>query len=235
MDELEFRRRIYADPDTLDPEVIKAAEADPDKQAFRDHIRQMNNELKQAAKIPVPEGLAHKLIWQQATDDFNARRKTQRWYTALAASIALVIGVMSTLWLVQRPPSLETQALAHVTHLNQELPENRYSVNIEQVNAKLASFGGRLVSTLGNIQVANFCHLQSVRSLHLILDTEQGPMSVFILPSEKANQAPEQFGNNNFQGTRFDLQRASILVVGDKNADLNPLSERVRKSIRFSA
>ncbi|QPG04813.1 DUF3379 family protein [Salinimonas marina] len=54
MDELEFRRRIYADPDTMDADVLKAAEADPDKQAFREQVRQMNNKLKQATKVPVP-------------------------------------------------------------------------------------------------------------------------------------------------------------------------------------
>ena len=32
MDELEFRRRIYADPETTDSDVVEAAKADESKQ-----------------------------------------------------------------------------------------------------------------------------------------------------------------------------------------------------------
>lgn len=235
MDELEFRRRVYADPDTMDAEVLKAAEADPDKQAFREQVRHMNNELKQATKVPVPEDLAHKLIWQQTTADYNKQRKTQRWYTALAASVALVVGIMGTLWVVQQPPGLENQALAHVTHLDKELPHSALPVDMAQINAKLASFGGRMIDSIGDIQVANFCHLRSVRSLHLILNTEQGRMSVFVIPPDKGASMPDNFSNNEFQGTRFQMQKASIVVVGEKGSNLYPLTQQVRKSIQFSA
>ncbi|QPG07212.1 DUF3379 family protein [Salinimonas marina] len=179
--------------------------------------------------------MAHKLIWQQTTADYNKQRKHQRWYTALAASVALVIGVMGTLWVVQQPPGLENQALAHVTHLDKEVPHSVLPLDMAQINAKLASFGGRMVESIGDIQVANFCHLRSVRSLHLILHTDQGRMSVFVMPPDKGSTIPDSFSNNEFQGTRFQLQKASIVVVGEKGSNLHPLSQKVRKSIQFSA
>ena len=235
MDELEFRRRIYADPDTTDPAVLKAAENDPEKRTFRDQMRRMNNELKQAAKMPVPDDLAHKLIWQQATNDFVQQRKKHRWYTALAASVALMVGIISTLWFVQRPANIETQALAHVVHMEKELPHSAVAVDIAQINAKLASFGGHLASSIGDVEVVNFCHLETIRSLHLILNTDQGKISVFVIPQDKAGDLPNRFGNSQFEGTGFGLQKASVLVVGAKGANLLPLTEKVKKSIQFSA
>ncbi|WP_137167612.1 DUF3379 family protein [Salinimonas lutimaris] len=235
MDELEFRRRVYADPDTTDPEVIAAAQQDPDKKAFREQLRLMNAELKQAAKVPVPDDLAHKLIWQQATDDFVQQKKRTRWYVALAASVALTAGVVGTLLVTQQPHDLGYQALTHVVHLKQELPRIRRSMDLEQVNARLASYGGSLKNAIGNVEVVNYCHLENASGIHLILNTEQGKMSVFVIPQEKGEKVPNNFGNDNYDGTGFTLQNASIMVVGEKGANLNPMAEKVRQNIQFSA
>lgn len=235
MDELEFRRRVYADPDTIDPDVVRAAELDPEKRKFIEQMRQMNHGLKQAARVSVPDDLAHKLIWQQTAEDFSRRKRKQRWYIGVAASVALTMGILGTLWFTATPSQLEYHALAHVTHVPKELPHSAQPVNLNQVNAKLASFGGQLTAAIGNIKVVNFCHLQATRSLHLILDTPQGKMSVFIVPPDKAAEIPARFGNQQYDGTSFGLQQASVMVVGAKGTNLDELAGKVRQSIRFSA
>ena len=89
MDELEFRRRIYADPETTDSDVIAAAKADENKRKFWNEQKQFDKQLKQAVKVDVPEDLKHKLIWQQSANEFAIYQKRSRWYVAMAASIAL--------------------------------------------------------------------------------------------------------------------------------------------------
>ena len=68
MDELEFRRRIYADPETTDSDVVEAAKADESKRSFWNEQKQLDKQLKQALKVDVPEDLASKLIWQQSAE-----------------------------------------------------------------------------------------------------------------------------------------------------------------------
>ena len=75
MDELTFRRTIYAEPNTTDPDVIQAAKDDPAKQAFWDEVKAMDAQIAQAMNIPVPENFADKLILRQGLDEFSQKRQ----------------------------------------------------------------------------------------------------------------------------------------------------------------
>lgn len=235
MDELEFRRRVYANPDTTDKEVIDAARQDPAKQAFWNEQKKLDQQLLSALKVPVPEDLANKLIWQQSMQEFVRHKKRSHWFMALAASVAFTVGVSFTLWYEQQPVSIDRQALAHVHLAEEEQPHSALPVDMHQVNAKLASFGAQFTQDLGNVVVANYCHLQSVQSLHLIIDTAQGKMSVFVVPHNDHMDMPFHFADSEFQGNGFVMHNANIMVVGEKGADLTPLTEKVKNSIVFSA
>lgn len=233
MDELEFRRRVYANPDTTDPDVIDAAKQDASKRAFWSEQKKLDRELKQAVKVPVPDDLAHKLIWQQSADEFARHKRRSRWYIALAASVAFTIGLSFTL-ITQPSVSLGNQVLAHMVHANDEQAHSVLPVDLHQVNAKLASFGASFTDMIGDVKVANYCHLDTVRSLHLILDTEQGKMSVFIVPKRNDLTLPHDFSDDRYRGRGIEMQRASIMVVGDKHADLSPILTSVQQRIQFS-
>ena len=234
MDELEFRRRVYANPDTTDPDVIDAAKQDPAKRAFWAEQKKFDRELKQAVNVPVPDDLAYKLIWQQSADEFVRHKRRSRWYIALAASVAFAIGLSFTL-VTQPTVSLGNQVLAHMVHAEDEQAHSVLPVDLRLVNAKLASFGASFSDIIGDVKVANYCHLDSVRSLHLIVNTEQGIMSVFIVPRRKDLSLSHNFADDKYHGQGIEMQRANIIVVGDKDADLSPMLSSVQQRIRFSA
>jgi len=234
MDELEFRRRIYADPNTTDSDVVEAAKSDNSKRDFWNEQKQLDAQLKQAVKVEVPEDLVNKLIWQQSADEFSRYKRKSRWYMALAASVAFTVGIGFTMWYHQ-PVSLGGQALAHMQYAETERAHTFSPVNLEMVNAKLASFGASFTDDIGKVEVANYCHLSTVRSLHLILDTPEGKMSVFIVPERSDVRVPAEFEDKQYRGESLTLQHASIMVVGDKNADLDNMKKSVANRIRFSA
>ena len=60
-------------------------------------------------------------------------------------------------------------------------------------------------------------------------------MSVFVMPHNDSNPVPPAFADEKYHGESWSLQNASIMVVGDKGADLNPLVKKVKSSISFSA
>jgi hypothetical protein len=234
MDELEFRRRIYADPNTTDNDVVEAAKADKNKREFWNEQKQLDTQLKQVAKVEVPEDLVNKLIWQQSADEFSRYKRKSRWYMALAASVAFTVGIGFTMWYHQ-PVSLGGQALAHMQYAETERAHTFSPVNLEMVNAKLASFGASFTDDIGNVEVANYCHLSTVRSLHLILDTPEGKMSVFIVPERSDIRVPAEFEDKQYRGESLTLQHASIMIVGDKQANLENMKKSVADRIRFSA
>ena len=234
MDELEFRRRIYADPETTDSDVVEAAKADDNKRHFWDEQKQLDKQLKQALKVDVPEDLASKLIWQQSADEFTRYKRRSRWYLAMAASVAFTVGIALTMW-YHKPLSIGGQALAHMQYADMEQAHSLLPVDLNMVNAKLASFGASFNEMLDGVEVANYCHLSTVRSLHLIVDTPQGKMSVFVVPERGDVTVPSEFADKQYRGESLKLQRANVMIVGDRNADLSEMKEAVAKRIQFSA
>lgn len=234
MDELEFRRRVYADPETTDSDVVEAAKADDNKRHFWNEQKQLDKQLKQALKVDVPEDLASKLIWQQSADEFTRYKRRSRWYLAMAASVAFTVGIALTMW-YHKPLSIGGQALAHMQYADMEQAHSLLPVDLNMVNAKLASFGASFNEMLDGVEVANYCHLSTVRSLHLIVDTPQGKMSVFVVPERGDVTVPSEFADKQYRGESLKLQRANVMIVGDRNADLSEMKEAVAKRIQFSA
>ncbi len=234
MDELEFRRRIYADPETTDSDVVEAAKADESKRSFWNEQKQLDKQFKQALKVEVPDDLASKLIWQQSADEFIRYKRRSRWYVAMAASVAFTIGIGLTMWYHQ-PLSIGGQALAHMQYAEMEHAHSLLPVDLNMVNAKLASFGGSLSEMLDGIEVANYCHLSTVRSLHLIVNTPQGKMSVFVVPQRGDISVPSEFEDSQYHGESIKMRRANVMVVGDRGADLSEMKKAVSERIQFSA
>ena len=234
MDELEFRRRIYADPETTDSDVVEAAKANESKRSFWNEQKQLDKQFKQALKVEVPDDLASKLIWQQSADEFTRYKRRSRWYVAMAASVAFTIGIGLTMWYHQ-PLSIGGQALAHMQYAEMEHAHSLLPVDLNMVNAKLASFGGSLSEMLDGVEVANYCHLSTVRSLHLIVNTPQGKMSVFVVPQRGDISVPSEFEDSQYHGESIKMRRANVMVVGDKGADLSEMKKAVSERIQFSA
>ncbi|GFD68048.1 DUF3379 family protein [Alteromonas sp. KUL106] len=234
MDELEFRRRIYADPETTDSDVVEAAKEDESKRSFWNEQKQFDKQLKQALKVDVTEDLASKLIWQQSADEFTRYKRRSRWYLAMAASVAFTVGIGLTMWYHQ-PLSLGGQALAHMQYAEMEHAHSLLPVDLNMVNAKLASFGGSFSEMLDGVEVANYCHLSTVRSLHLIVNTPQGKMSVFVVPERGDIRVPSEFKDSQYRGESIKMKRANIMIVGDKDADLSGIKKAVSERIQFSA
>ena len=230
MDELEFRRRIYAD----DSDVVEAAKADESKRSFWNEQKQLDKQFKQALKVEVPDDLASKLIWQQSADEFTRYKRRSRWYVAMAASVAFTIGIGLTMWYHQ-PLSIGGQALAHMQYAEMEHAHSLLPVDLNMVNAKLASFGGSLSEMLDGVEVANYCHLSTVRSLHLIVNTPQGKISVFVVPQRGDISVPSEFEDSQYHGESIKMRRANVMVVGDKGADLSEMKKAVSERIQFSA
>lgn len=232
MDELEFRRRIYANPADSDEALLTAAKSNDDYQSFWQDIKGLDEQIKTAAHVSVPEDLANKLVWQQTMRQFNRQKRRTRWYIGLAASVAFTVGIVFTGW-QQQQVELGQAALAHMHYAETEQPRSG-EVTSQLVNAKLAQFGAQLDPTIGKIASANYCHLDAVRSLHLIIETVQGRMSVFLVP-ETDNFINNDFNDENYKGSGYLQAHTNILVVGENGADIPEFKSKLKERLRFSA
>ncbi|AWL12402.1 hypothetical protein HMF8227_01932 [Saliniradius amylolyticus] len=233
MDELEFRRTIYADPHSQDPALIKAASEDPKRQQFWQEVKSLDNKVDRALEVDVPEGLSERLIWRQSMQVDRQSQRRHRWHIAVAASVAFFLGVTVTQWQNRVSSNLGDHALAHVRHETQALDINE-RVSPAQVNAKLASFGGQFSEAIGQLTFANFCTFEGLTSLHLILPAAEGErVTVFIVPHSEAHQAPARFADNQFQGRTLAFSTAEVLVVGEHPKAVEEVEQKVRQSLSF--
>jgi hypothetical protein len=234
MDDLEFRRSLLADPKLHDPNVIDAMAKDPKKQAFWHELKQLNHKMEQAAKVDVPEGLAHRLLLRQNMQVQQQKHKRNIWQFAMAASVVFVVGLSVIFWQQSQILSLSEYGIAHVLHEGDYALGANEDISLQQVNAKLARFGGELVSNVGQVYYSNFCDFNNIKSLHLVMQGEQGKVSVFIVPHSEA-YAVDSLSEGRWKSQAMDLQKASIVVVGEEDQSINVMKEKLAKNIVFSA
>ncbi|MDN4503724.1 DUF3379 family protein [Alteromonadaceae bacterium BrNp21-10] len=234
MDDLEFRRTIYADPNSKDEALKVAAKQDPKKQQFWNEVKKLDADIKQQLHAEVPQDLAHRIVLQQSLQQHQQLKSRQPWYVAMAASVALMIGISFTL-LNAQPIDLAEHALTHVNLEGDSALNANEHVNLQQLNAKLASMGGKFDDDIGEIYFANYCDFDQVRSLHVVLKGEQGRVTVFIVPHNPQFALKSHFADSRFIGQGIDIGKATLLVVGEKTEPLFKTTEKLQKHLLFSA
>lgn len=233
MDELTFRRRIYANPDDNEQDIIEACKQDPAKAKFKAEMQAFDKSIASALNVEAPDNLADRVLLSQTIDFQKAQKKKSRVHLALAASVAFAIGL--TFQMVSFSPrhdSLAEHALAHVhaeaNHLHED---DLYSQ--QDVNLKLASFGAEFTEQIAPIKFASFCRFGGVKSLHLVLEGDEYPVTVFIVPDDSGLKQSESFSDNEFKGDAIQMQNADMLIVTDKNDSLEKWRNKVQTAIRW--
>jgi hypothetical protein len=235
MDELEFRRILYADPNCSDKTVLAAIADDLKKQDFLKELKQLDKKLHRASQVKVPNDLVHKLILQQTMQTFKASKARNRIQLAMAASVAFVVGVSFTMWQQQNLLDLSKQAIAHVHYEGDHALGAQESVSLQQVNAKLAKFGGEFSEDIGRVYYANFCDFENVRSLHMVIEGENGKVTVFVVPSNEHYLTEGTSHDKGYTSQSLNFKKASIIVVGEEEASIIKMKEQLNKKIKFSA
>lgn len=233
MDELEFRRRLLSNPATIDDEVLRLLAADPDKQRLQHELLLLDQQLKASLAVPVPADLADRLMLSQGLLEHKKIRQ-RRWFMGMAASLLLVAGLVHQRdHLYPWPSDVAGHALAHVYHELKQLEDHNSLVDISTVNLLLADLGGQLSTWPGSIRYASFCHFQGTRSLHLIFNTAQGPVTVFILPKNHGLQQHGDFSDAQFHGHNMQLAKADLVLVAGKNQSLSGVATTLQQQLQF--
>ncbi|MCU7994583.1 DUF3379 domain-containing protein [Shewanella glacialipiscicola] len=230
MDELKFRRQAYENPNNQDADFLRQVDAKPENPAFVNELKNLDAKLCNALKIGVPEDLADKLILRQQLQQHYKQRRRTGFLVAMAASIAFTVGISFSLFRLG-PVDLAKHALAHVYHEDIALHLDQ-NVDFKQVNARLASlknFGNaKFTQQPGKVYFTSYCDFQGVKSLHLVLQGEQGKVTLFIVPQEKRMVLDQTFADSQYQGIGFETADAFILLVGEDKSDLNYVKNEIK-------
>ncbi len=262
MDEIEFRKRVYANPAAPEQELVDAARDNPDYQEILNQTQAMERQVDAVVNaIAVPEGLEAKLlaIPQQATEVTGSVGTVARSaaanssffnYYAIAASLLLVIGVTFTLS-SNRGPTVtdlamqdgvftilysEPQMLATVPSLN--TGPTPVALSMGSVNEVMADAGVQLVSNTTqqdmDIYSATPCViLPAYKSAHLVLQGEEGAVSVFVINNSPV-QNEYQIRDSRFQGLVMPASEGNMILIGEQGENLEELKQTVANSMDWT-
>jgi len=249
MDELEFRRRTIAQPNELDKELQEFANSSADRQQFLNESKAFDKHLDNALEIPVPDNLAERIILNTSlkekarTDELEQKDnvvsarswfKFDRVHLALAASFVIAVSAFMFSEEQSINQTAGEHALAHVYHeiyaLNKTQP-----ISIQAVNEKLALLGGQISDLPGKVTYVTFCDFQGERGLHLVFESDFGPMTVFIVPSD--NQIFE-IGSDDFNDSRYAGhinrgKQADTVLIASLGSPVDMYNERISGAIRW--
>lgn len=236
MDDLQFRRTIYADPNNQDPEIIAAQQEDGSKRQFVKDIALFDEKIKQAMQVPVPEDLYDKLILRQTLASHQVQKRKTRIHLALAASVAIIGGVMlNFMQFSSAYNTLGDYALAHVYH--EQGSFNNSSINqvtLTTLNQKMSTFDGSFNQPIGKLLFADYCRFDAMKSLHLVFQGKTSPVTVFIVPKNEQLTFSAAFNDQALFGNSLEFSHSNVIVVADKNESLSQWQKDIRENVSWS-
>lgn len=236
MDDLQFRRAIYADPNNQDAETILAQQQDPSKKQFAHDICQLDEKIKQALQVPVPDDLCNKLILRQTLATHQMQKRKKRVHLALAASVAILGGlVLNFMQFSSAYNNLGDYALAHVYHEQGNFANNGSSnVTLTSLNQKMAAFEGNFSQSLGKLLFADYCRFDGMKSLHLVYQGKTSPVTVFVVPKNEQLSFSNTFNDEQLFGSSLKFSNSNIIVVADKNESLGEWQQHISETVSWS-
>lgn len=235
MDELEFRRRLFSDPSAGDTTLKQSLQQDSAKAELQQELLQLDAALHKALYIEVPDDLQARLLLQQQVSSYRQQRRRKQWLYGIAASVALTLGLVQLRFEpLHFGQDLGSYALAHVYHEASALLDHNQQLPLAEVNQLMTSFAGKLEQFDGKVRYARFCHFRGVRSLHLILDSKEGTVTVFVLPKDHGWQNTGTFTDDNFHGQSLALAGADLVLVAARQQLLAPLVDQVQQQFSFA-
>ncbi len=236
MDDLQFRRAIYADPNNQSDETIAAQQNDASKKQFAQDICQLDEKILQALQVPVPEGLSEKLILRQTLANHQVHKRKTRVHLALAASVAIVGGLMLNFMQFSSAYSnLGDYALAHVYHEQGVFANNTDNqVTLASLNKKMSTFDGNFSKTVGKLISADYCRVDGMKSLHLVYQGVTNPVTVFIVPKNEQLTFSSTFNDKKLFGRSMEFNHSNIIVVADRNESLGEWQKNISETVSWS-
>ena len=245
MDELEFRKRLYANPNTPDQELLDAAQNNPDYQKILDETQELEADVNQLlSSVTAPQGLRDQLLNiptqaepEAATTVFPNRAAANSsyfQYYAIAATLLLAVGVTFSLMFNSGPSSAE---IAFGNEVIQHLYVDEVEINaitagtdssilaMPVINQAMADSGTRLVNVdfLQGIPVrmAKPCPvLPAYQSAHLVIQGSQGAVSIIVVNNSPVS-LEYTIRDDRFEGVVVPMGEGNMILLGESDENLD--------------
>jgi len=226
----EFKKLIGADPWNRDPETLRARNSAPEFEEAASEAEAFEQKLQSALNVQAPADLLADIkgIGQQP-----AQRRS--WMPlALAASVLIAVGAAGLAWKQSHQwDSVEEYLADHYSHDGASLVANATNVIDEQEIVKImASLDASLSQQMSaNVKFIKFCPTPEGRGAHMVVSTEQGPMTIIFMPKTPVTDG-EVVTFDQMQALMVSLEHGSAAIIGGQAQNIESLEAVLRNSLK---
>lgn len=236
----DYREAIAADPsESFDGGAHHSADCRACAEV-RDGMRALDEDIASALAIEVPELKLPELPPIEAGDEnvvnlpFRKKgRVTTPVWLGLAASVALaaVVGVRFLADDVGYD-SLADEVLAHMDHEPYSRVVTDDSVSGRQLGRVIRT-KATLDDNIGLISYAKSCVINGREIPHLVIQGQNGPITLLLMPHEAIERTITLEGKNIY-GVIVPVDNGSIAIIGQRAQDVGEIKEQVVDSVTWS-
>ncbi len=226
----EFKKLIGADPLNRDAETLRARQSSPEFEAAATEAEAFEEKLQAAVLVNPPDDLLNQIkgISQQP-----ARRRN--WVPlALAASLLVFVGAAGLVWKqTHQWDSVEAYIADHYSHDGSAVLAKAGEKLSDQDIAKiLTRLDARADEQLaGLITFIKYCPTPNGRGAHMVVSTDQGPMTIIYMPEVQATDG-EVVQFDQMHASLVNLEHGSAAIIGNQSQNVDSLVVMVRDSFK---
>jgi hypothetical protein len=144
----------------------------------------------------------------------------------------LAVALGAGVWLISPRQTLAAEVIAHMDHEPGSMVRTDARVSSAELDEVLRSAGVRLKAGARNVSLARSCVFRDTRIPHLVVQTQEGPVTVLVLAHEPAKPA-QSFNEEGYQGTILPSGRGSIAIVAESGAAVRRAAAEVTAAIEW--
>lgn len=232
----EYKEAIAADPSASFDGADHAAGCESCA-AFQAEMQALDHRIAKALAINVPDLRMPEL--PAIEDDnvvnlpFERKSKAPAWL-AIAASFALA-AIVGTQFIGGSATyeSLEEEILAHIDHEPAALRVTNVAISDERYSKVVNPTVGTMDRDVGLITYAQSCEINGKTIPHLVIQGENGPVTLLLLPDEMVEGA-STINGDNVKGVILPVGNGSIAIIGGREENLAEIEQKVINSVEWS-
>jgi hypothetical protein len=233
---LEFRRHVGAEPSSTLPAMLAHHEACATCARYRDEMRSLDRLLGRAMQIDVAPPSAHPGPYSASGPDAGrvtrSPARPRRWL-AVAASLVAGVLVAATLWLSYPEPTLAAEVIGHVVS-EPDAQKKGLPLAAGAIAEVLEPSHVQLRPGMGTVTFAMRCVFEGHVVPHLVVRTEDGPVTVLLLAHRKV-AAAARIEADGYSAVVLPAPRGSIAIVGRNLPRIDAIAQQVFDSIDWNA
>lgn len=213
----EFRAAVGAEPNTQRDDIAQHASECEACATYRRELQQLDRAIFTALQ-------AEPVAAERAIATRAVRARAPAWRAA--AGIIVAVGLAAGIWLAGTRSSFAEQVVAHAQGEPRSLLHTLEVVPDADVTNILARAGLRFHPGSLRISYAHGCLFHGHFAPHLVVQTDQGPVTVLVLPDEPAPAQATRFQEAGFQGVVIPAPRG-VLVLLAQGAPVDAVAQAV--------